>query len=158
LARRVAAISGNRDFHQRVGEALAGRFEDEEPSPHVEERIYGGFFSQQDSGRMRRFHAADWPERVEILDQLEDERLREQGLRMIHAECPDALPARLRTERERWVAERILGQGNDVPWLTVPKALIEADDLMRDATPEQRRLLEGIKGYLEGLAHQYGGP
>lgn len=156
LVRRVEAVAGNQNFHERVGQALAGRYADAEPSPYVEKQIYDGFFSNADSQRMRRFRGVDWDERCQIVAELEDERLREQGERLIYAEHPDLLSADKRTSRDRWLTERILGAQDDVPWMTIPKALVQADDLMQNANPTERTLLEGIKQYIERLARQCG--
>jgi hypothetical protein len=60
-------------------------------------------------------------------------------------------------ERERmnqWLAERILTDG-DVPWTTIPKALIEVGDLKRTASRDVLPQLREIERYLQGLAEAH---
>jgi exodeoxyribonuclease I len=155
IARRVTSIAENIDFQDRVGQALAGRFADEEPSPHVENRMYLGFFSNLDMDRMRQFHSADWDERHAIVESIDDDRAREQGLRLIHAENPDALPTDVREALDRWLAGHVLGNEGDVPWLTAPKALAEVDNLLINALPADQKLLLGVKQYIQQLIENF---
>jgi len=77
----------------RVGQALALRFAYEEPSPHVEQRIYDGFPNATDQALMVQFHNVDWPDRTAVADRFEDFRVKEFAHRLISFERPDLLPA-----------------------------------------------------------------
>ena len=146
-------IRENEDFQNRLGQALARRYEDVEPSPYVEGKIYDGFASSGDQGRMEQFHDAPWSERYALCDQLEDERFAELGRRLIYLEEPDALPDADRTRFDRWVADRMLTE-EDVPWTTIRKALQEIDDLRRQS-PEDVARLEEIRDFLLALADSH---
>jgi exodeoxyribonuclease-1 len=50
-------------------------------SPHMEGRLYNSFPGPNDEARIRAFHDAAWLNRVEIVQSIEDERLRFFGLR-----------------------------------------------------------------------------
>ncbi len=150
--RRVDVIRGDVDFRMRVGQALALRFADKEPSPHVEQRIYDGFPGRQDQALMEQFHRVEWEERATLADQIEDPRLSEFAYRLIYFERPDLLSAAKSAELRTWCAEHTLTEDESVPWTTVPKALREADDLLAVATGDDARLLGEVKDFLYDLA------
>ena len=139
---------------QYSGQTLVGGFK---PSGrvggYVEGKIYDGFASSGDQGRMEQFHDASWSERYALCDQLEDERFAELGRRLIYLEEPDALPDTDRTRFDRWVTDRMLTE-EDVPWTTIPKALQEIDDLRRQS-PEGVARLEEIRDFLLALADRH---
>ena len=145
-------IRSDVDFRMRVGQALALRFADKEPSPHVEQRIYDGFPGRQDQALMEQFHRVDWEERATLAGQIEDLRLSEFAYRLIYFERPDLLSAAKSAELKTWCAEHTLTEDENVPWTTVPKALREADDLLADASGDDARLLREVKDFLYDLA------
>ena len=149
--RRAAVIRADKPFQERVGRALAARYADEEPSEHIEGRIYEGFPTKADEALMRRFHEADWAERAAIAGEISDERLREFAHRLIFFEQPDSMPGAKLTELKKWRAERMLTDNENVPWMTIPKAQREADKLLSDATGEDARLLADVKAFLANL-------
>jgi len=150
--RRMQVIRGDKDFQERVGQALSLRYADEEQSPHVEQRIYDGFPEKSDEQLMRRFHEAEWEERVAIARQLADGRLREFAHRLIYFERQDLLSSAMLGKFKRWQVERLLTEDEDVPWMTIPKALREADELLADASDEDGSLLHEVKRFLISTA------
>lgn len=97
-------------------------------SPHLEERIYNGFPGPDDERRMNAFHQALWPDRLAIVQGLEDERLRWFGLRLIYSEARGVLPATVKAEIEGRLADQLAGNGSGC--LTYELALAETDKLM----------------------------
>ena len=154
--RRVEVIQGDPDFRARVGQAQALRFADEEPSPHVEERIYDGFPNATDQSLMEQFHNADWLDRVALADRIDDPRVKEFAYRLIYFERPDLLPAAKSAALDAWRAERLLVEDKAVPWMTIGKALREADDFLANATGDEAALLGEVKDYLFELAAEIG--
>ena len=152
--RRVDVIREDANFRGRVGQALALRFADQEPSPHVEKRIYDGFPGLNDQSLMEQFHRVDWVERAAIAEQIEDPRISEFAYRLIYFERRDVLPSAKTAELESWVAERVLTEDENVPWMTVAKALRETDNLLIGATDDDARLLGAVKDFLYQLANQ----
>ena len=114
-------------------------------SPHLEERIYNGFPGSADEARMAAFHDAPWAERVQIVQRLEDERLRWFGLRLIYVEARSVLPALLRSEVERRLSEQLAGDGTGA--LTYEQALAETDRALQAATDETG-MLSSYRAYL----------
>jgi exodeoxyribonuclease-1 len=148
IERRVRLIGESQEFQARVGEALVGRFETREPSPYVEARIYDGFASWQDNQLLERFHSASPEARSQILDQLEDERLRDLGYRLIYTERPEILPSEIRAKLDAWRTERLFTEDEGVPWRTIPQALAEAEDRIAQTEGDSDDLLIEIQAWL----------
>ena len=149
LERRAGLIGQNPAFRQRVGEALAGRFADREPSPHVEQQIYEGFPSEADIALMRRFHEVAWKDRPAIVHSLGDPRLRRLAQRLIYFERPDVLPADTRAALDAEIADHLNTHRDDVPWRTVPQAKRELESLAARAPTED------IAGFADALRRFY---
>ncbi|HKX77908.1 MAG TPA: hypothetical protein VJM34_05245 [Novosphingobium sp.] len=115
-------------------------------SPHLEERIYDGFPGPEDEGRMNAFHQASWPDRLEIVQGLEDERLRWFGLRLIYSEARRVLPATVRAEIELRLANQLAGDGSGC--LTYELALTETDKLIGEGA-DHDGLLSRYRNYLQ---------
>ena len=156
LLRRVSAIRNNGDFQERVGRALAGRFADKPPSPHVEERIYDSFPSNEDQAVAAKFHLVEWGQRHELLDQLADDRLRQFGLRLIYLDRPDVLVDETHREITAGIRERMFSTDESVPWMTVPKALSRIEQLLINAATDIKSLLGEVRAYLLNLSAQHG--
>lgn len=155
LTRRVEIIRANPDFRDRVGQAFAGRYADQEPSPHVEERIYDGFPSPADQAIMEEFHRTDWAQRPAIAERIGDARVKEFADRLMFVERPDVLSESKRADLERWVAARVLSEDHSVPWTTIPKALQEVDDLLVNASGDEAQLLREVKTFLQEMADRH---
>jgi exonuclease I len=155
IKRRADQIRDNRDFNTRVGQALANRYEDDEPSPYVEKKIYDGFPSKSDEVIMSRFQGADWPERLELGKQLSDARLRDLARRQIYFEKPELLSNAVRRELDEWLSERFLTEDPDVPWRTIPRALEEVKDLLKTTEGEEHKLMVAVKEYILELAKEH---
>ena len=147
---RAQAIRGNVEFRRRIPRLLAARYEDQVEPVHVEQRIYGGFPSNADQARMRSFHAQTWEDRIGTIQEIEDERYRQIGQRLIAAERPDLLTEGQRRRWEAWRQERFLTT-EKVPWMTVASALEELAKLSEDATPTQQAQLVDIQHFLNGM-------
>jgi exodeoxyribonuclease I len=149
--RRAEVIRGDAEFKKKIGRALALRFADKKPSAYIEERIYGGFPNAGDQALMERFHSASWSDRVALAARIEDERIREFAYRLIYFGQPDVLPNAKAAELKGWLAERLLSEDDNVPWRTVPKALRQTDDLLKEANGDDARLLGELKDFLNHL-------
>lgn len=107
-----------------------------EPSEHVELQIYGqGFLSDTDSALSRRFHVAPWEQRPGIAAQFEDRRLRRLARRLIYFERPDLLDEAQRQAMNNEISRRVRGGPDEMPWLTIPNAMIELEALIAELEP-----------------------
>lgn len=116
--------------------ACAERCELSRPrSPYVEEQLYeGGFWGDADRNLLRRFHNVPWPDRVDLVCQFTDPRLRRLGLRLIYFEHPELVDEAVRAKADRAMAKRLLGlTGGDQLWLTVPDAMLALEHRSDDA-------------------------
>ena len=131
LRRRARALRTDVEFRKRliaVFERVRPRFD---LSPHVEKQIYNGFIGTLDESLLRIFHNSSWRDRLSIIDQLADERLRKLGLRLIFCERPDLLQDDKRQSHARQLARRLLGLDGEAPWLTLRRGIEEATELLR---------------------------
>jgi exodeoxyribonuclease-1 len=123
LHRRAAFLETNTGLRARLISAFEAGREPREPSRHVEEQIYDEFFTETDNRLMNSFHEASWPDRLSIVKQFQDARLRELGYRLVHCERPDLLDDVVRRRHDDRIARYLLGLDNDVRWLTLRDAI-----------------------------------
>jgi exodeoxyribonuclease-1 len=155
LDRRAALVGAGPPLLQRLIASYEAAREVRPPSAHFEEQIYDGFPSQTDQQRMEIFHQIPWEKRGDLVRQVDDLRAREFGSRLIHAERPEILDRTMRAERDRGTARRIAGTAEDVPWLTLPSAISEAQALLAEATMEdEAALLRGCISFFESRLEQ----
>ncbi len=102
------------------------------PSPHVEEQMLDSFYSAKDKRLLQNFHSLPWEQRLGFLDQFTDKRIKQLGRRLVYFERPDLLDPQTKLNMDRWVAERISTTDETVPWLTLPKAIKELQELKAD--------------------------
>ena len=147
--KRAAQIAAEAEFQQNVGRALAARFGEREPSPWPEKQIYDGFAGRDDERQMAEFHVSqDWSERNQIALRLSDERLKHFALRTVYAEAPKNLSDDHRQHIERWLNERILSDGDDVPWTTLQHAVTEAEKSSIEGLKDDREQSKVVLDYL----------
>ncbi|WP_407469803.1 hypothetical protein ABFU51_20195 [Xanthomonas campestris pv. raphani] len=115
-------------------------------SAHVEGRIYEGFPSPSDSRVMERFHQVPWEERTQLLELIEDERLRILGERLIYQEAPQAL----KPDQKHRVLSNYTFRKEGAPdgLLTREDALLHINELREQAPMHQIALLDEYRAYL----------
>lgn len=139
LIARAAWLRSQPDLIDRLLVASRGDATTWEPSTHVEQQLYEGFWSRADAARLEHFHMVDWETRPAIADELEDHRLRRFARRIIHSERPDLLSKEIRTMMDGEIRKRRQGTGDgQEPWLTAPNAREEFLSLMTRLGSEAR--------------------
>ncbi|MDI1344828.1 MAG: exonuclease domain-containing protein [Pseudolabrys sp.] len=142
-------IRNDVDFCQRLSDAFCAGASSFDTSEHVEEQLYSGFAGQDDNARMAQFHSAGWAGRYEVVEALDDPRLRILGTRLIYQHAPDSLPPAVRRAEEILIAQRLLGHGlAKPPWLTIASAEAEIDKRLAGCGDEERAILNGLRLYL----------
>lgn len=122
---RALRIRAHAGFRANLAAAMANRFADREPSPYPEATLYGGgFLSNEDARACAIWHASPWAERPSIAAEFGDERLKAFANRLTLLEAPQSLSSMALQKGQAWLRERLTTE-NDVPWLTLPKALAE---------------------------------
>ncbi len=138
LERRAGVLEENQELRDRLISVFESEKKEDSVSPHVEQQLYSGFFTESDQQLLAEFHLVDWAKRVSIVDRLEDPRLKQLGFRLIYAERPDVLDKEHRRELEGFHVQRLLSKSDDVPWLSLPKAQQELIDLIAGSTGDER--------------------
>lgn len=108
-------------------------------SIHLEEQIYDGFASDKDAALCQHFHKIPWEDRPALITSFEDMRLFRLGRRLIYHERPDLLDRNHLASMCDEVRQRLDGSIADAPWLTVPAALSQIQDILNQAIPHQDR-------------------
>lgn len=121
-----------------------------EPSPHIEQQIYGGdFTTPSDYQLMDRFHEMPWAERHTLTRQFLDPKFGFIAKRLIFANDPSHLPEADRAEMAGHVQSRVAAPDDiGVKWTTLTKALGECDKLLTGAGAEDNEILVGYRKYL----------
>ena len=128
---RAISISLAQHFRDNVAEAMQLLQRRYIPGPYIEEQLYsGGFPSFADKRLASRFHRiTDWRQRLALVNEFDDARLRTHALRLVYAEAPRALPSPALDELHDWTRERLLSLGDGLPWLTIHSACDELASL-----------------------------
>jgi hypothetical protein len=103
---------------------------------------------------MDAFHEAEWPKRYAIVEEFQDPRLRTIGRQLIHLERPDLLDKSICREHDLAAANRLLGQGEDISWQTLPKALEQLEEMLAAASGAEFELLREHDQYLRERHNQ----
>lgn len=149
IARRASEVAQDGPFAARVGQALAQRYPPWPAAEVVEARIFDGFPSRADEGRMQAFHAATWPERAELVETFEDDRLRELGRRIVFLEQPEVLRPEIRQGLETWLKYRRHGREGVEAGRTIGEARADLDGIDVDET--NASALQEIRHWLENI-------
>lgn len=138
LTSKALLIQNRPDFQDRVGKALAARYEDkqfDEDRP-VETKIYDGFYKSSDKALLRDFQNNEWMHRVGIVEQLEDARLKQLGRRLIAFNTTEVLDEYTKASIVKYLKEKWLTPADDNPkWTSLEVAendLIEIESTVVD--------------------------
>jgi len=149
LVRRVDVLNNNTAFVDRLMSLYDSLKGDADISLHAEEQIYDRFASDDDSMLMSNFHEVEWSDRSELLNQISDDRFKYFGERLMHTECPEQVPDDVNHTHNVKNARRVVGYYGDEPWLTLPKAINDVNDLIFDAKPHELAFLQEIKQFYQ---------
>jgi hypothetical protein len=97
---------------------------------------------------MDQFHVVPWERRASLVSRFKDVRLKQLGRRLIHFEKPHALDPASRKQHDQAVVTRLLGTHDGSPWMTLPKAINELNDLIAAAALEDRSYLRRHREHL----------
>lgn len=141
LQRRTERLRNDAQFCKRLIALTEQSKKADAVSPHAEEQLYDGFFPDGDQELLAQFHDVAWEHRPAIVTRLEDPRLRQLGLQLIHAERPDVLEEQDRFHLDHLAASRLMSDGKKLPWLTAHKAKEEFESLIANAAHDEKEFL-----------------
>lgn len=148
LDRRVNELEADIELINRLTAAYEQTKREWPVSPHVEEQIYSGFYKWADQVRLETFHTISWKERKELVEQFEDKRLKTLGRKLIHAERSEILEPSLRLKHDREIAKKIAYGNPTLPWMTLPEALDEIEELINSVSEIEKSKLMEHRNYL----------
>ena len=131
LFRRAQEVRSDQALVDRLVAAAIDAETTYPPSPHVEKRIYDGFWSRRDEQRLEAFHAVPWEERVAIAESLEDHRLAWLARRLIYVERPELLALEHRNTMASEKARRMMAEPAECAgWTTLCRAAADLAQLL----------------------------
>ncbi len=137
LERRLKVLENNASLRELLIKVFESEKKEYLPSPYVEQQLYEGFFTDVDQLLLDQFHSTAWENRVGVVNQLKDLRLKKLGLHLIYIERPDIMSEELHREYNHKHARHILSESTELPWLTLYKAKQELMELIAGATNEE---------------------
>ncbi|MCU4178626.1 hypothetical protein [Bosea sp. BH3] len=147
---RARALWAHPTFTRQLVLALEGQYMDRESSPYPDQQLYaGGFVSDADAVACRRWHEIEWKYRENHAAwHIRDPRLRSLAVRQIFLNAPEALSPEAQRRGRNWLRHRLMTE-DDVPWLTLPRALARCDELAATTDePDARAALDQIRAWL----------
>uniref|UniRef100_A0A9E8CSJ5 Exonuclease domain-containing protein n=1 Tax=Bosea sp. NBC_00436 TaxID=2969620 RepID=A0A9E8CSJ5_9HYPH len=148
---RARRIRQHPTFQRHLTAALKNRFADREPSPHHEATLYsGGFLSDADARVCARWHELPWDQRGALVKHMGDIRLQAFANRQMFLHAPECLSHEAWRKGRDWLRERLTTEA-DVPWLTLPKALLDVAELRASLDPQdadRHAHLDAIESWL----------
>jgi len=114
---KASLVQARPDFQKRVSRALAARYKDRELDENrpVETKMYEGFYSNTDKALLRDFQSSDWKLRADIIEQLEDPRLKQLGHRLIAFNSPRDLDNKTNIAALEYLRNKWLTPADDEP-------------------------------------------
>jgi exodeoxyribonuclease-1 len=151
LQRRADLVRSNKDFQQKVSQAMEDRMMSFPESEYIEGTIYsGGFPSYKDKDLMQEFHMSkDLNHLVKISRNFEDERLRLFAERIICTEYSTDIPDDIKKRYEDLIDQR---NGTDGLWGSIDKSLLQIEKLLDERDDaESQKILKATKIKIESM-------
>ena len=131
-------ISEAHEFRSLVSNALSERFEsDDLEELEIEEKIYKGFFDYKDRELLEQFQVSSWEERLKIIDQLRDGRLRQLGKRLIAFFAPNLLTAQQKLDFDNFIKARWTNEGDNTKWNTIQTIIDDLEEMKEESLDVQ---------------------
>ncbi len=146
---RARVLWDHPTFCRQLALAMQDQYADREPSPWVDVQLYsGGFVSDRDAAACARWHELPWELRGSYAaEHIHDPRLRSLAMRQVFLNAPATLSPEAWRRGQDWQRHRLVTQ-DDVPWLTIPKALARCEELVATVEPASRPVLNAIRAWL----------
>ncbi len=163
LKKRAKLIKEDEKFSQKILTALREIAEEKEQSKsqediYAEESIYTKFTSNKDTALFPAWHAAEWKDKLSLLDKFEDERLVGFGKKIIYQEAPQVLPKEMLKSIKKEIAKRILSERSE-KWWTVSTCFTEIDTLRdkysNENDHEKLKFLDELNEYVTSIQKKY---
>ena len=87
----------------------------------IEQKIYGGFYSNEDKAVLENFQLSSWEERLNLLSRFSDERLIQLGRRLIAFNAPELLTTKEKNAFDEYLKNKWEAEDTKSNWTTVSK-------------------------------------
>ena len=150
-----AVIEDNIDFRKTVSECIIDRYESDEDDAEktIEQKIYGGFYSNEDKSILEEFQLVSWEERLNLLSKFSDERLKQLGRRLIAFNAPELLSSNEQDAFNAYLKNKWTSEEEKTEWTTI-KNIKEQLDKLRDEGCNETLLKELSSFYKKRLEDQ----
>ena len=148
-------IEDNIDFRKIVSECIINRYESDENDDEktIEQKIYGGFYSNEDKAIIENFQLGSWEERLKLLSRFSDERLIQLGRRLIAFNAPELLTTKEKNAFDEYLKNKWEAEDTKSNWTTVSKIKDQLKELEENGC--SIAVLNDLKGfYKERLFEQ----
>ena len=112
----------------------------------IEEKIYGGFYSNEDKSILEQFQLASWEERLNLLSRLSDERLKQLGRRLIAFNAPKLLTQKEHDAFDTYLKHKWESEDEKAEWITTIKVKEQLEELEKNGC--DLSVLNELKGFL----------
>ena len=163
IKKRAELVQNNEKFSQNILVALREVAEEKKQTKsqediYAEESIYSKFTSNKDTALFPAWHAANWKDKLRLLEKFDDERLVGFGKKIIYQEAPEVLPPDIFRTIKKGIARRILSEKKE-KWWTIPTAMVEIDNLREkysDENDEEKlKFLDEFDKYIISIQKKY---
>jgi len=150
-----SVIEENIDFRKTVSECIIDRYKSDENDDEktIEQKIYGGFYSNEDKSILDQFQLASWEERLDLLSRFSDERLKQLGRRLIAFNAPQLLTTKEQDAFNAYLKNKWDSEEEKTEWTTIKNVKKQLDKL-RDERCDETLLKELSSFYKKRLEDQ----
>jgi exodeoxyribonuclease-1 len=139
-----AVIKGNEEFQAMVSERLDNKYVNEEDIElRIEEKIFSGFYSYQDKELLQSFQSSTWSERLALLTEAQDDRIRQLGRRLVAFNASHLLEDKYQKIAQEYVAEKWSAIEPNVKWTTIASVTSQLAQLEAEGFDD--KLLDEMK-------------
>ena len=148
-------IKNNTAFQDLVSECLVEKYAAaEEADLPVEEKIFDGFYTNNDKNILQQFQDSSWQERLLLLDNVQDERIQQLGRRLIAFNAADLLDERHHNIMRKFISEKWDTKEEGIKWTTISSVKRQLVELAEDGFDQN--LLDEMKTFYQERLDEQG--
>ena len=111
----------------------------------IEQKIYGGFYSNEDKSILEQFQLASWEERLNLLSRFSDERLKQLGRRLIAFNAPELLTTKEQDAFNEYLRNKWVSEEEKTKWTTIKDVKKQLKELEENGC--NISVLNDLKGF-----------
>ena len=148
ILKRAKIVKENQDFCNKVFEILAEKAKEKQDTSSQDEQDYfpedfmhqtSINMSKEDKSIFYKFQNSDWDEKAKLYNSFQNDVLKHFARLLIYEENPDSLIKEELILVKKEIAEKLLTT-EQKPWITIPEAMKEIDDLRANESTDKKFL------------------